>query len=90
MPPAFRHRNLWFFDDSQGFRTHEELRKEFRLWGDIYSCNGVGYQFGYGKDAHWWRQLAEPPREIGQRIFKDVPNARAIIWVDFTAGGVRF
>jgi hypothetical protein len=45
----------------------------------------VGFQFGYRSDKKWWRKLADPPGTIGQALLAKIPNARDLLWVDFTA-----
>jgi hypothetical protein len=84
MPPTYR-TGLVFVDDSQGFGSLSSMVSEFGTWGQTFSPSPVGFQFGYKSDQAWWKAYADPPRTIGNAILSDVPNARDLVWVDFTA-----
>jgi hypothetical protein len=57
---------------------------EFENWGRAFAPAPVGFQFGYPDDGAWWRNLADPPGEIGRAILERVPNTSDLYWVDFT------
>ena len=83
MPPTERS-GLVFIDDSQGLESLDEMVTEFQTWGEAFTPAPVGFQFGYQADKVWWRELADPPTEIGERILETVPNTEGLYWVDFT------
>jgi len=58
--------------------------KDFKNWGEEFTHSTVGFQFGYKADKPWWRELSNPPREIGQALVKNIPNTTDLFWVDFT------
>jgi CubicO group peptidase (beta-lactamase class C family) len=84
MPPSYRD-GLVFVNDSQGFRSLAAMVTDFAAWGQHFAPAPVGFQFGYARDRKWWRNLANPPRDVGMAILGQVPNARDLYWVDFTA-----
>ena len=83
MPPTYRE-GLVFIDDSQGFDSLEKMTAEFQAWGEAFYPAQVGFQFGYPQDKQWWRELNDPPKEIGEAILEVVPNCEGLYWVDFT------
>ncbi len=83
MPQTYRE-GLMFLDDSQQFRTLEQMVLEFEEWGAFFSPAPVGFQYGYPADKVWWGKFSDPPAEIGREILRRVPNARELYWVDFT------
>jgi peptidoglycan/xylan/chitin deacetylase (PgdA/CDA1 family) len=83
MPPTARE-GLFFIDDSQILPSLDAMVTEFAEWGRTFAPAPVGFQIGYESDRPWWKQLKDPPAEIGRRIVDAVPNARALYWVDFT------
>jgi hypothetical protein len=83
MPPTLRD-GLVFIDDSQIFPSFDAMIEEFAKWGRTFAPAPVSFQFGYRSDRPWWSRLKDPPAEIGRRILDKVPNAEALIWVDFT------
>lgn len=83
MPPTYR-LGLTFFDDSQEFTSFAEQLEEFTQWGKDFAPSPVGFQIGYPADRIWWRQLADPPSDIGRSILARVPNTSDLYWVDFT------
>jgi hypothetical protein len=90
MPPTFRHHNLWFLSDSQQFGNLKGLIDDFSDWGKHYRKQTVGFQFGYPEDSKWWRKLSKPTRDISLALIKEIPNAKYLFWVDFTAPNVEF
>ena len=90
MPPKYRHPNLYFVSDSMDFKSQKQLMEDFRSWGEFFGKSKVGYQFGYKKDAKWWKKLSNPSLDISAEILKEIGNARYLFWVDFTADQVCF
>jgi len=84
MPPTYRN-GLVFIDDSQGFRSLSAMVAEFTAWGQYFKSAPVGFQYGYASDSSWWKNLSDPPKDIGNAILLNVPNTMDLIWVDFTA-----
>lgn len=84
MPPTVRD-GIVFIDDSQQFHDLGQMVNEFKVWGETFAPAPVGFQFGYPDDQVWWRQLQNPPADIGNAILSAVPNTEALFWVDFTA-----
>jgi hypothetical protein len=83
MPPTARD-GILFVDDSQAIPSLEEMIEEFAAWGRAFAPAPVAFQYGYESDRHWWRQLADPPADIGRRILESAPNTEGLYWVDFT------
>jgi len=83
MPPTARD-GLVFIDDSQGLNSLEDMVAEFQTWGEYFTPAPVGFQYGYLSDKNWWKELADPPREVGDAILEAVPNVEGLFWVDFT------
>jgi len=83
MPPTVRD-GILFVDDSQVFPTMDPMIDEFAQWGKAFAPSPVAFQIGYPSDRPWWHQLSDPPKDIGMRILKVVPNTQAIFWVDFS------
>jgi hypothetical protein len=73
-----------FLDDSQMFDSMDQMVNEFKDWGQTFAPTPVGFQYGYQRDRKWWKELLDPPRDIGQAILNQVPNATDLYWVDFT------
>ncbi len=90
MPPSFRHRNLWFLSDSQIFNSAEEFMDDFNNWDSSYGNSITGYQYGYPKDRIWWKDIKNPPVDLGKRIINELPNSKFLFWVDFTADQVNY
>jgi len=90
MPPSFRHPNLWFLSDSQNFQNVGQLLEDLKYWNGMYQDHVVGYQYGYESDRRWWRKMRNPTVEISRAILTEIPNARFLFWVDFTANKVNF
>jgi hypothetical protein len=85
MPPTYRHADLTFIDDSQGFRSFDAMMTEFAAWGQYFKPYPVGFQFGYKSDQKWWSRLTDAPTTIGNGILSRVSNTSDLFWVDFTA-----
>jgi hypothetical protein len=83
MPPTVRE-GIYFINDTQDFDSLDALVENFSTWGKHFSPSPVGYQFGYETDRKWWRELEDPPFEIGDKLLKNIPNTQALYWVDFT------
>lgn len=83
LPPTYR-QGLVFIDDSQIFKSLEEMVLEFARWGRWFYPSPVGFQFGYPSDRPWWSRLTDPPAEIGLAILRAAPNTSDLYWVDFT------
>ena len=62
MPPTYRHPHLWFLDNSQQFKSTDEMMTDFKGWGSHFKDSTTGYQFGYEADRFWWSKLKAPPR----------------------------
>jgi hypothetical protein len=84
MPPTFRN-SIVFINDGQGVRSMDALVDVFAAWGQAFYPAPVGFQYGYSKDKRWWKELANPPRDIGNAILNRVPNTTDLLWVEFTA-----
>jgi hypothetical protein len=84
MPPTWRE-GLVFIDDSQGHGSLSAMVSEFSAWGQAFPSSPVGFQYGYQSDSAWWKNLQDPPRDIGNALLQAVPNTRDLVWVDFTA-----
>jgi hypothetical protein len=87
MPPTVRD-GLMFIDDSQIFKSSDEMIEEFAKWGRTFAPAPVGFQFGYPSDKPWWSLMKDPVKEIGDRILAATPNTEALIWVDFSVRDV--
>lgn len=83
MPPTYRD-GIVFINDSQQFESFDHLMEDFTAWGEYFAPASVGYQFGYPADQAWWRELQDPPGEIGTRLVETIPNTTSLFWVDFT------
>lgn len=84
MPPTFRD-SLMFLNDSQEFETLDQMVSEFSSWGETFADGLVGFQYGYASDRSWWKELSNPPEEIGRLLLENIPNTTDLYWVDFTA-----
>lgn len=83
MPPTYRE-GIMFLDDSQQFKSMNEMVTEFEQWGKAFYPAPVGFQYGYSADRVWWDALADPPKDIGSDILSRIPNTSDLFWVDFT------
>lgn len=87
MPPTFRD-GIVFIDDSQIFKSADEMIGEFAKWGKTFAPAPVGFQYGYQSDKTWWSRMKDPVKEIGDRILAATPNTETLIWVDFSVRDV--
>lgn len=83
MPPTERD-GLLFVDDGQGVGSLGALVASFDDWGRAFAPAPVAFQFGYASDRGWWKDLDDPPAEIGQALLDEIPNTTGLLWVDFT------
>ena len=84
MPPEYRG-DLIFISDSQIFESMDAMIREFvEYWADYFKPNPVGFQYGYPSDRPWWRNLQNPPADIGNTIAQYVSQDCGMFWVDFT------
>jgi hypothetical protein len=83
MPPTERD-GIFFVDDSQQFQSFDQMVNEFTEWGEAFGSAPVGFQYGYPADKVWWKNLQDPPKDIGQALLDKVPNTQGLFWVDFT------
>jgi hypothetical protein len=90
LPPKYRHKQLWFLDDSQEFQNQEAFLAEFKQWANNAKPSMAGFQFGYPADRKWWSNLKQPPKDLGLQLYKEIPTCRYLFWVDFTAERVDF
>ncbi len=84
MPPTFRN-DIVFIDDSQIFDKMDDMINEFVDWANAFAPAKVGFQYGYDSDKKWWKNLSNPPKDIGNAILKRTTNTAGLYWVDFTA-----
>jgi len=91
MPDTYRG-DIVFIDDSQDFtwasNSLTAMVSEFKSWGQTFSPNPVGFQFGYEADRGWWSLLQDPPGNIGNALIANISNCRHLFWVDFTVTDV--
>ena len=87
MPPTCRE-GLLFVDDSQIFKSSDDMIAEFAKWGRTFAPSPVAFQYGYQSDKPWWGLMKDPVKEIGDRILAATPNTEALIWVDFSVRDV--
>ncbi len=83
MPPHYRG-DIVFVSDSQKFNNIDELMDDFIKWAKTFYPNKVAFQIGYPKDEIWWGKFKNPIKEIGETIFRNIPNTTGIFWVDFS------
>ena len=83
MPPTYRE-GIVFIDDGQGYASLDEIVNEFSAWGEHFAPAPVGFQYGYLSDKIWWKELQDPPTEIGKALLEEIPNTVSLFWVDFT------
>jgi len=74
-----------YINDTQGYKSSNELTKEFADWARYYSPNDVGFQIGYDNDSAWWNLMTDPLAEITAEIDATIPDQTChIYWVDFS------
>jgi hypothetical protein len=83
MPPTYRD-GVVFINDSQQFESFDHLIEDFTVWGRHFAPAPVGFQYGYPSDRHWWKELQDPPGDIGNALLQEIPNTVSLFWVDFT------
>jgi len=83
MPPTYRD-GIVFINDSQQFESFDHLVNEFAEWGAYFAPSPVGFQYGYPADRVWWKELQDPPADIGNTLLEKIPNTTSLFWVDFT------
>ena len=92
MPPYYRGK-IVFINDSQGFSSLNDMTSEFSGWANYFAPGPVMFQVGYYADYNWWKNLANPPKAIGEAIAQKITTdgqAVGIIWVDFTLNPVKY
>jgi hypothetical protein len=83
MPPTYRD-GIVFVNDSQQFESLDAMLINFKAWGDTFAPAPVGFQYGYSSDKIWWKELQDPPGDIGNMLLDSIPNISALFWVDFS------
>jgi len=83
MPPTARD-GIVFVNDSQIFKSADEMIEDFATWGKTFAPAPVGFQYGYNSDKPWWSVMKDPVKEIGDRVLSATPNTEFLIWVDFS------
>ena len=87
LPPTYRS-DMIFVNDSQQFKSLEEMQEDFQDWANHYTPNGVMFQIGYEADRDLWkRPFKVPARDLGAYLIDGLDKngqKRGIIWVDFT------
>ncbi|MBN2207415.1 MAG: hypothetical protein JW742_08425 [Candidatus Aminicenantes bacterium] len=83
MPPHYRG-DIVFVDDSQIFKSFDEMAAEFETWGKLFYPNPVLFQIGYNSDKPWWAKIEVAPRTMGEGIARRIAQDCGIIWVDFS------
>ena len=83
MPPTYRD-GVVFINDSQQFESFDQLLDDFSAWGKYFAPAPVGFQYGYLADKIWWKELQDPPGDIGKALLEKTPNTTSLFWVDFT------
>jgi hypothetical protein len=87
MPPSYRG-EIIFVSDSSEFNSLSEMQADFKKWADAFPQNVVIFQVGYSFDQHWWKELGDPPGDIGTAVSQVVAQDHGILWVDFTLKAV--
>lgn len=83
MPLTYRD-GIVFIDDGQQYESLDEIVNEFSAWGAHFAPAPVGFQYGYLSDKPWWKDLEDPPAEIGNALLEEISNTVSLFWVDFT------
>ncbi len=83
MPPTYRD-GIVFVNDAQQFESLDAMLAGFKDWGESFAPSPVGFQYGYPADKLWWKELQDPPGDIGRTLLENIPNTSALFWVDFS------
>lgn len=88
-----RMEGLIYVNDSQQFKTMEEVIEDFSQWAAYYAPQPVMFQIGYEADRGIWNGTSyknNPAKLFGQAIVDKCKsgNEVGIIWVDFTLANV--
>lgn len=83
MPPSYRD-GIVFINDSQQFDSFDHMLREFTAWGEHFAPASVGFQYGYPADKTWWKDLQDPPGDIGNALIENISNTASLFWVDFS------
>ena len=77
---------LIFVNDSQQFRSLDQMKDEFSGWAFLYEPCPVMVQIGYDADRRVWGKMENPILELGTALQNECTygNDLGIIWVDFT------
>ena len=77
---------LIYVNDSQQFRSLEQMQEEFSSWAFAFEPCPVMFQIGYQADKRVWGKMENPAEELGKALQSECTygNALGIIWVDFT------
>ena len=77
---------LIYVDDSQQFRSLDEMQEEFSDWAFAFEPCPVMFQIGYRADKRVWGKMDNPALELGKALQSECTygNVLGIIWVDFT------
>ncbi|MCI0574634.1 MAG: hypothetical protein L0332_27980 [Chloroflexi bacterium] len=65
MPPTVRE-GILFVDDEQQFDSLDDMVAGFAAWGRAFAPAPVAFQYGYTGDQKWWKELPDPPADIGR------------------------
>lgn len=86
MPASYRG-DIIFINDSQGMNSLLGLASPMARWASTFSPNPVMFQIGYAEDYSWWKDLTNPPLDMGTEILNQMSISDqpvGFIWVDFT------
>ena len=77
---------LIFVNDSQQFRSLEQMQEEFSAWAFTFEPCPVMFQIGYQADKRVWGKMENPAEELGKALQSQCMygNDLGIIWVDFS------
>ena len=77
---------LIFVNDSQQFRSLEQMQEEFSAWAFTFEPCPVMFQIGYQADRRVWGKMENPALELGTALQSQCMygNDLGIIWVDFS------
>ena len=77
---------LIFVNDSQQFRSLEQMQEEFSAWAFTFEPCPVMFQIGYQADRRVWGSMENPAEELGKALQSQCMygNDLGIIWVDFS------